>query len=210
VQDRWCRQLGPVAVVRADRFREPGELPPGSCTQGNECTIVEHERLPGQGRVVLAGTRRPRRAVDGDVDLVDGVELAGQLSRHQAGQSGRHPGTHDQRHAGADRAVGFGDHRLHVGDPIADRHHSDPPLEERNTGGVVWRRVSQDREGDVVEEGCRRDVVSTGVDLGHGPIGQHRSVIDDPATDDSVADHGGTGFGDAAHSGRSIGCHPPC
>ena len=96
VEHRRSGHLGAIAVVGAHWFGEPRELTSRPGTSRDEASVVEARRRAGESSVMLAGTRGPGRAVDRDVDLVDGRELIREVARDQAREAGRHAGADDQ------------------------------------------------------------------------------------------------------------------
>ena len=88
VQQPGVRHLRSVAVAGADRLGEPAQLPPAARRPFDPVVVVPPHRPSAQRAVVLPGTRRSRRAVDGDVQLLAPAR-AGRPGDGRAGRSGR-------------------------------------------------------------------------------------------------------------------------
>ena len=175
MQHDRSRHLGAIAVVRTDRFGEPGELTTGSGTKGHEGTVVERRGLADERSVVLTCACRSGGPVDRDVDLVDG----GELRTSDVGRSARpDPATSRHRRRAMHR-IESARSASHIiastsADLVADRDHADPAVEQRDAVGVVRAGVRQHGNDHIVEERARRQIDPTGVDVDEGSTATQR------------------------------------
>ena len=79
-------------------------------------------RMPSQCAVVLASTRRAGSAVHGDMNLVTRLKLPDKMTRQETGQPWRHPSPDNQRHTLEAGCVVEFEQRLHISDPVGNRH----------------------------------------------------------------------------------------
>lgn len=195
LQQQWVGEGSAVAVVCRDGFGKPHKVATAAAGRFDPFIVVPAQRRIAQRVVMLAGAFRPGGAVDGDVQLVECVQLRGEVARQQTRQAGRYTAADDQHRITCFRLSVQGEQCADVVEVVAHRDQrrarQQKSLRELRVGRwlgehnyVARRKIRSVVDADdIFGEVDRARVVYRDASTGRG---QQRN---DATTGDTATDH---------------------
>ena len=93
----------PIAIKWPNGFRKPAQFATSTTTKLDPPTVDESRRPSAQRPMVRPSARWPRGAVNGDMNLIDTVQLLSEISRQKAREPWRQCSANDERTVGVSK-----------------------------------------------------------------------------------------------------------